>query len=98
MSRPPVSHQSAPQNRRRRRRRRQTSRALVVLCLLLFLGAGVYGFIRSIVRPPELPKTTVPDPIVEQDPASPEDGGNQTNPEDGKDPKPSKPVFTRKDL
>ena len=98
MSRPPVSHQSAPQNRRRRRRRRQTSRALVVLCLLLFLGAGVYGFIRSIVRPPELPKTTVPDPIVEQDPASPKDGGNQTNPEDGKDPKPSKPVFTRKDL
>ncbi len=95
MSRPPVSRQGAPRSKRHRRRR-QTNRALVVLCLLLFLGAGVYGFIRSIVRPPELPDPD-PDAAGVQGPASPEDGGDRNSPDGEEDQKPPKPVFTRKD-
>ena len=89
MSQPPVS----VKKKRRRRRRRGPDRALVVLCVLLFFAAGVYGFIRAIVKPPELPD---PDPL----PPGPQDdvdgAAGQDPGEDAQEP--PKPVFTRKDL
>ena len=62
-----ANHSGTKKHRRRRSRR---ERVILALCIFLFAGMAVVGFVRSYVRPPDLPDSA-------EDPAADgtEDGG-----------------------
>ena len=71
---------------KKHRRRAGRERAVLILCILLFVGAGIYGLYHAIVRPPD----------INTDPESPEHDVGQTVPDDTENDEPAEPVFTRK--
>lgn len=81
----------------KKRRRSGKEYAILALCVLVFSGAAVYGFYRTIVRPPQLPENSV----IQSDAADKGEGSTMAPPID--DPRdkedtqqPTEPVFTRK--
>ena len=71
-------------HQRRRQRRTRQEKLVLILCIVLFLGAGIYGLIRAFIRPPEVEQTP-PDSSQQQD------GGESDSQQN-----PDQVVFTRK--
>ena len=74
----------------RKPRRSGKEYAVLSLCILVFLSAAIYGFYRTIVRPPELPEDTFT-------PSIPNDTDTTAPPINNEADPPAEPVFTRKE-